>query len=269
MTTSLEIFCEINGIGAASGLVLIDDSLYIISDNSSFLYQFEILNKKLNKIKLFEKSQENLSKKEKLDFEAITKKGRKLHIFGSGSTDNREVKFSYNIIHQKIKSKKTSKLFEKFKQNPQFDSDDLNIEGVFYHDSNQYFFQRGNGQKNTNGVFVVDQEKQINFTRIRLPTIKNIIATFTDVILIDDKIYFLAAVENTESTYNDGEIYGSFIGRMSLDFKLEFVTQISDTQKFEGLTLYRFEKTEISFLLCEDNDKEDLQTNIFILKIAI
>ncbi len=269
MVYTLQLFRHIIGIGAASGLVFLDDSLYIIADNSSFLYQYNLNKNRLEKIKLYESSQENLPKKEKLDFESITKKGDKLHIFGSGSTNKRELKFSYNILNHKVKSKKISKLYKKLKQNQQFVSDDLNIEGAFYFANNLYLFQRGNGENAINGVFVINENKQITFTKINLPTIKNVQATFTDAILVDNKIYFLAAAENTDSTYNDGEIYGSFIGRMSLDFEIDFVNQISENQKFEGLTLFEFGKSKISFLLCEDNDKEELNTNIFILKIDV
>jgi hypothetical protein len=269
MDYTLQLFRNIIGIGAASGLVFLDDALYIIADNSSFLYHYDLNKNELEKIKLFESSQENLKKKEKLDFESITKKGNKLHIFGSGSTNKRELKFSYNIENHKVKSKKTSKLYKKLKQNQQFDSDDLNIEGAFYYANHQYLFQRGNGENAKNGVFMINENKDITFTKINLPTIKNIQATFTDAILVEDKIYFLAAVENTNSTYNDGEIYGCFIGRMSLNFEIEFVNQISEHQKFEGLTLHESGNSEISFLLCEDNDKEESNTNIFIMKMNV
>ncbi len=44
---------------------------------------------------------------------------------------------------------------------------------------------------------------------------------FTDAILVEDKIYFLATAEDTTSTYDDGEILGSIIGRMdSKTFKI-------------------------------------------------
>jgi hypothetical protein len=38
-------------------------------------------------------------------------------------------------------------------------------------------------------------------------------SSFTDAILVDNSIYFLATAEDTESTYDDGEVLGSLIGR--------------------------------------------------------
>jgi len=84
--------------------------------------------------------------------------------------------------------------------------------------------------------------------------------------LVEDKIYFLATAEDTTSTYDDGDILGSLIGRMDSEtLEIEFTQKISDTHKFEGLTLYKNSQTEIQFLICEDNDTHVLETNIYKL----
>ncbi len=265
---TLDIQYKITGIGATSGLVLLNNSLFIISDNSSFLYEYLVLENQLNKIKLDQNSQENTIKKDKLDFEAITLKDNKLYLFGSGSTKKRENRYSYNLKSKEIKHKNLSKIYQKLKQNTGISDDELNIEGAFFNQEKLYLFQRGNGSNSQNGIFVKDESKNINFTKISLPKIQEIEATFTDAILIDDKIYFLAAAENTTSTYNDGEILGSFMGCLALNnFELQFCQQISDTHKFEGLTLHSISENNINFLLCEDNDTEELQTNIYKLSL--
>ena len=46
----LELFFQILGIGATSGLVFENDSLFLISDSSSFLYEYHLKTEKLNKI---------------------------------------------------------------------------------------------------------------------------------------------------------------------------------------------------------------------------
>lgn len=269
MTYNLKILFTIFGISSASGLVYINDSLFIIADNSSFLYQYDMKTNNLSKIKLYQKSEENTSKKDKLDFESITLKKNKLHIFGSGSTEKRNIKFSYNLGNKEIKSKKLSDLYDDLIQNKQFNNENLNIEGSFYHKENLYLLQRGNGNDAINGIFVINKKKEISFTKINLPIIKNIQASFTDMIFVDEKIYFLAAAENTDSTYNDGEIKGSLIGCMNLKFQIEYTKQISETNKFEGLTLLSKSKSEISFLLCEDNDTEKLESKIYQLTLKL
>ncbi len=65
---------------------------------------------------------------------------------------------------------------------------------------------------------------------------------------MDAKIYFLATAEDTQSTYNDGEVKGSLIGVIDVaTMKLEFTQKISDTHKFEGLTLIKIQTKPWSF----------------------
>jgi hypothetical protein len=266
---TLELLYQIIGIGSASGLIHKDNSLFIISDNSSFLYEYSINEKELHKIKLFENSQENIPKKDKFDFESITQKGNKLYLFGSGSTPNRNRRISYDLTSKAIEQKDLSAIYGKLKQTASISDDDLNIEGALFHNEKWHLFQRGNGAQSKNGIFVLDKEgNDIHFFPIPLPKIQNIEATFTDAILVVDKIYFLAAVENTTSTYDDGEVLGSFIGALSIDtFKLTFTKNISETHKFEGLTLYANSKENIEFLLCEDKDTDALETDIYKLTL--
>ena len=264
---TLEVFQQIPNIGAASGLVYLQDSIFIISDSSSYLYEFNVTEKKLDKINLQGKSQENIAKKLKPDFESITIKGNKLYVFGSGSTSNRNLRLSYHIKTKKIKVKNITNLYLQLKQKAHFSDIDLNIEGIIFYNKKSYFFQRGNGSKSTNGIFISDKEKnEIHYFPIILPKIMNVEATFTDAIVIDEYIYFLAAVENTVSTYDDGEILGCFIGCLSIsNLQIVFTQQISNKHKFEGLTLFKNTNEKIELLLCEDNDTEILGTEIYKL----
>ena len=80
----------------------------------------------------------------------------------------------------------------------------------------------------------------------------------------------MACSENTSNTYDDGEIYGSILGIIDFDtFEIINTIQITDNQKFEGLTLYKQSENEINFLLCEDNDTEELVSNIYQLTINL
>jgi sensor domain CHASE-containing protein len=160
-------------------------------------------------------------------------------------------------------------LYDKCKKAANFGVDDLNIEGSFFVNNKWYLWQRGNGENGRNGVFVYDKlNKHIDFHTIELPIINNFQTTFTDCILVDGKIYFLAAAENSSSTVDDGLIYGSLIGCMDLDsFAIIAFEKISDTQKFEGLTLFENTDLSYSFLLCEDNDVLSSGSNIYKITI--
>ena len=265
----LSPFTTIKGIGASSGLVYQDNSLFIVSDNSTFLYEFKLNEKILDKIKLYENSQESIAKKDKADFEAITLFDNKLYLFGSGSTKKRVRRFTFNLENKEIKEKSLSKIYKRLRETITLADDELNIEGVIISEKTIYFFQRGNGANAQNGVFLYDKEsKTVQFNLITLPKINGIEATFTDAILIENTIYFLAAAENTTSTYNDGEIMGSIMGTIDLKtMTLESWLQISDKQKFEGLTLHKKTATQIELLLCEDNDSEELVSVIYKLTL--
>lgn len=268
----LQLFFQIIGIGSASGLLYQNDLLYVISDNSSYLYECKIDSNELNKIALVENPKENIPKIEKPDFESITLDGNKLFILGSGSTKKRESLKTYQLFNKKIKEKDLSELYNKLKSQFSIQNDELNIEGVFYLNKKVYLFQRGNGKNASNGIFIVDKDKEIEiqFKKIELPKINTIQSTFTDAILVDETIYFLASAENTTSTYEDGEIVGTFLGRMKLDTLLvEETILISNKHKFEGITLYKKSENQVEFLLCEDNDTDLLESNIYKLTTTI
>jgi hypothetical protein len=270
---TIELLFQIVGIGSASGLIYKDNSLFVISDNSSFLYQYHIPENQLSKIKLLENSRENIPKKDKFDFESIALKGNELQLLGSGSTSKREKRITYNLETAAIAEKYLSKLYKKLKQTTSISDDELNIEGALFCNEKWHLFQRGNGANSRNGIFKINSQSleiecHTELVEVQLPKIKHIETSFTDAVLVEDKIYFLATAEDTTSTYEDGEIFGSIIGRMdSKTLEIEFTLKISDTHKFEGLTLYKNTETEITFLICQDNDSDVLETNIYKLTL--
>jgi len=268
----LELFFQILGIGATSGLVFENDSLFLISDSSSFLYEYNFKTEKLDKIELFENSQESIAKKDKPDFESILKNENSILLLGSGSTEKRMILAEYNLKNKKSSSDDLSELFSKISESSGVDKENLNIEGVVNYQNKWLLFQRGNGFASQNGIFVLEESltnpSLITYVPIILPKEKGVNVTFTDAVLLDNKIYFLAAAENSNSTYEDGEVLGSWIGVLHpLTFEIEFIQKITNINKFEGLTVYKNTKTEITFLLCEDNDSEILKSDIYKLTI--
>lgn len=267
----LTLLLKIAGIGSASGLLYQNDKLYIISDNSNYLYEYKMSEEKLNKIALTENPKENIPKKEKPDFEVISHKGNEIIILGSGSTENRNKVIQYKSSSKKVKEKDFTEMYKLIKSQLSITDEELNIEGLIITEETIYFFQRGNGESGKNGIIFsedVAQSPKFKFIPFDLPKIKNVAPTFTDAILVDDKIYFLAAAEDTNSTYLDGEVLGSIIGQIDFKtLKLEKTIQITEKNKFEGLTLYKKTEASLEFLLCEDNDTDVLETDIYKLYI--
>ncbi|MGC4039691.1 MAG: hypothetical protein QM710_02545 [Flavobacterium sp.] len=267
----LSVLFKIIGIGSASGLVYQNDLLYVISDNSTYLYEYNIPAENLNRINLVDNAQENIAKNDKPDFEAITYKGKDIVVLGSGSTQNRNQAILYNTSSKKVKQKNFGGIYQQMKTQLSITDSELNIEGLAITADTIYFFNRGNGANSKNGIiYGADSENpDFRFVPFDLPKINNIPTTFTDALLVDGKIYFLASAENTASTYDDGEILGSIIGKIDLKtMKLEKTLQVSGKHKFEGLTLYSKTETQIEFLLCEDADSELLETSIYKLVIT-
>lgn len=268
---ALHAYCKIEGIGAASGLVYHSNSLYLISDNSTYLYEYTLLEKQLKRIKLWEDSQEHLAKKDKADFESITLFNNKFYIHGSGSTDKRQLLVKYDLDTKETQKKDVTKRYHKLSNSIGLAVNDLNIEGCIIDDNDYYYFQRGNGAQGRNGIFTyTKRSKEVVFTEVALPSVKGIEATFTDAIAVDDSIYFLAACEDTTSTYTDGALYGSFLGCLDKrTYSVRFAHLLSNTRKFEGLTLFQKSEKALEFFLCEDDDTAATVSTIYTVKVLI
>ncbi|SHG10261.1 hypothetical protein SAMN05444372_102264 [Flavobacterium micromati] len=272
----LESLFKINGIGSASGLIYKNNSLLIIGDNSGFLYEYQIDSKDLKRHPLIENPTENILKKDKPDYEAITNFSEDLYIFGSGSTNMRN-----SMVHLNASSKKViginnlSELYAAMQDLAKVNAEDFNLEGAIYNGKTWFLFNRGNGVANRNVLFIIEGENLQDKLSIRsidyiLPELQGIRTSFTDAIIVDSIIYFLATAEDTASTYDDGEVLGSIIGGIDLKtMQISFTEKISDSHKFEGLTLYSQSTEKIEFLLCEDTDTEVLETYIYKLSIDI
>ena len=266
----LSLLFKIIGLGSASGLLFQNNTILAIGDNSSYLYEYQTETAKLQRHPLAENAQENTPKAFKPDFEAITQYADSIYIFGSGSTENRNFMVQVDSkTKEVIKTQELTDLYLTMQSFAKIAPEDFNIEGVIYNGETWFFFNRGNGKTGKNIVFTVEGKNLVNEFQIisneyKLPKIKGVRTSFTDAILVEDKIYFLASAENSNSTYDDGEVLGSIIGRIDVKkMKIDFTQKISDTHKFEGLTLYKKSSNEIEFLLCEDNDTEVLEADIY------
>ena len=270
----LELLFQIIGIGSASGLVYKDNALWIIGDNSGFLYEYHIDSIHLNRHPLIENPSENILKKDKPDFEAITHFGEDFYVFGSGSTEKRNKMIQVSAGTKKITATNDlADLYAVMQNFGKINPEDFNLEGAIYDGKSWYLFNRGNGISNKNVVFTIEGKNLTDqFTILsndyKLPKIKGVRTSFTDAILVENTIYFLATAEDTVSTYEDGEVLGSIIGSINLKtMKINFTKKISDSHKFEGLTLYSHSTEKIEFLLCEDKDTDVLETDIYKLTI--
>jgi hypothetical protein len=266
----LQFLFKIIGLGSASGLVYHNNTIVAVGDNSSFLYEYNISTEKLERYPLQENAQENTPKKIKKDFEAITQFEDTIYVFGSGSTENRNTMVQVDAKTKKvIATQDLSMLYASMQSFGEINPEDFNLEGAIYNGENWFLFNRSNGKKSKNAIFTISgknltDEFSILHNKFKLPKIKGVETSFTDAILVGDQIYFLATAEATDSTYHDGEVLGSIIGQIDVTkMKLKSHKIISKTNKLEGITLVEETPETISFLICEDNDTEILESNIY------
>jgi len=271
---TLELLFQIIGIGSASGLFYKDNTIAVIGDNSGFLYEYDMQSKDLKSFSLIPNAAANIPKKQKPDFEAIASDDDSFYIFGSGSTENRNTMVQFDKKSKSaVKKTDLTDLYLSMQAFASIKPEDFNIEGAALSSETWYFLQRGNGEKGKNVVFTVGGKILENgFTILsndyKLPKIKGVRTSFTDALLIGNHLYFLATAEDTQSTYDDGAVLGSIIGSINIDtMKIEFTQQISDKHKFEGLSLFSKNELETVFLLCEDNDTDAQQSDIYKLTL--
>lgn len=270
----LDILLHITGLTAASGIHYQNEKIYAISDESDYLYEYTLNENELKKHALTANPQNKNSKKNKLDYEAIAEKEGILYLFGSGSKPNREVVTQFSTTTQKVQTYPLDLLYPSISSFAQIDPDELNIEGALFKDDELLLFNRGNGPHNKNFIVTVQgkdfvEEFNIFIKDIKLPKLNGVNTGFSDAVLVDDKIYFLATAENSDSTYHDGKIAGTLFGCIDAKkLKLKYTKVLSPDKKLEGITLYKKEKKNITFLLCEDNDEAN-QTASTIYKLNI
>ena len=274
----LELLFHIIGIGSASGLFLNGNSLFIISDNSHILYEYNMTEKSLEKISLagpsYKGPLENVPKPDKADYEAMAAKGDELYLFGSGSTDKRNA-----IAHINFKTKEilptidATDLYMIMQEFGQIDAKNFNIEAAVNDGEIWYLFNRGNGPRGKNGIFTLEGDMdettfQIIYNDIKLPKINGAASGFTDAVKVGEKIWFIAAAERSNSTYKDGEVAGTLIGRIDIEsMEVEYAETISSKNKFEGITLYKENPTSLEFLLCEDTDSDAKESGVYKLSV--
>lgn len=271
---TLELLFRIIGIGSASGLIYHNNSLYLVSDNSHMVYDYNIEAKTLSKTSLVNKEYtgvlENVPKADKPDYESIAIKDDSLYILGSGSAENRNLIAHMNIVSKEVYPHiDAADLYLAMQSFGEISPEDFNIEGAVNDGDTWYLLNRGNGPKHVNGIFTLNGTMnntffQIIYNPVKLPKINGVQASFTDATIANGKLYFVAAAENTTSTYEDGAVAGTLAGRINLDkMKVEKTVVISESHKFEGITLYKENEKTLEFLLCEDTDTDATETEVY------
>jgi hypothetical protein len=254
--TKLHSFSE-PFLSAASGLALARDHFYVIADDELFALKIDKNNfANTQKITLFSgvlSEEKKLRKKTKPDLESIVElPSGDLLCIPSGSEEHRVLGALIKNDGAAVISFQTLyiKLREIFTE--------LNIEGSVVVGHSLRLFQRGNGEKHENAtvdVNLVDFLQGLisitNIQRYSLGELNGAALSFTDATLYNDRIYFLAAAEASESTYLDGEFKGAVLGMMDLSGRMLKQEVLDVRSKPEGLSL----EQDYFFIVTDDDDR--------------
>jgi hypothetical protein len=249
-------------LAAASGLVNIDRTLYVVADDENHLGVFSADNHSPGDlIRLFEGTLPEKTKKrkaEKRDLETLTNLPTfagyahgALLALGSGSKLNRAIGVLLGLgangeVNSAPQHIDLASLYDDLRN----EFDVLNIEGAVVSGADFVLLQRGNkGSKNalirlSLAAFLNDVaagkaprlHRAPTATTIDLGVIDDVPLSFTDgAALANGALLFTAVAENTDNAIDDGMCVGSAIGIINAAGKIARMEQIEPAYKVEGV----------------------------------
>jgi hypothetical protein len=229
-------------IPSASGMELIGNRLYVIGDDSPFLYVLDLASLQLvDQIRLFESDDFGSGRIPKLlkpDLECLTRLdiGGQDHLvaFGSGSAPNRAQAYTIPIPagSQKptaVRQHSLQDLYGALQADQELlGNDQLNLEAAATTPDKLLLLQRAS-QAGPNLILSFSRQEftaYLTGTRKKLPAyqaipcqlprLAGLDARFSGAIVYHNLLFFTASVENTADAILDGEVLGSFVGWIDL-----------------------------------------------------
>lgn len=224
----------LDDIPSASGIEIIGDKLFIMGDDSSWLFKlddrFEI-EEKIQITDILPDSGNKIAKALKPDLEAMAfielNGHNELFLFGSGSkSPERDVLIRVNVDHLRgVKKYSLVEFYRNLRNALGLTKDEINIEAAAVLSKDLYLFNRGK-----NRVVQINMNAFISYLEgntaiptfesfsVILPVLNGREAGFSGATCIPDspQIIFTASIENISNWVDDGEIVGSFIGAFSV-----------------------------------------------------
>lgn len=254
-------------IAAASGLVLAQDRFYLVADDENAIMGIDKDLKAGGQIypvfpgHLPEDKMER--KKLKPDFEGLIHlpQMNALLCLPSGSKKNRTRGALVNLSNHAVTELSFKNVYNELERI----FPELNLEGGVIMGKTIRLFQRGNGRLHQNAVIDLNLEKfqrdeieELKVINIELGKLQGIPLSFTDAAIHNNKCYFIAVSENSESTYADGEFLGSVLGEMSMEGAILKTTPLEINSKPEGLAIHKN-----NFYLVTDDDDRKRPSRLF------
>jgi hypothetical protein len=282
-------------LSSASGLVRVNQHLYVVADDELQLGVFTLGGASAGKLLrlLSGELPDQLKPRKKLkpDFEVLVRlpafagyQHGALLALGSGSTANRHrgvlvsldaqggVRGAPRVLDVAAWFTPLAAEFEK-----------LNLEGAFVSEQQFCLLQRGNKGHSANAVVQYDLHDVLSALQqdvlpvlppqaihtMQLGDINGIPLCFTDACALADGCWLFAAVaEDTDSTYDDGEFLGAVIGLVDASNKLLWTRRVMPQFKIEGIEVQP-QAGGLTVLLVTDADNPAVPAYLLSAELAL
>lgn len=281
-------------LSAASGMWIVNQTLYVVADDQLQLGVFSLLDTEpgttLNIIPGVLPTDAKQRKAVKPDFESLTGLPPSasypygaLLALGSGSTElrKRAMLWPFNQ-HQKLVDKPQLFSLQALYQPLEALFGDLNIEGVVVQGDCLKLWQRANNQQRDNAVIeyclsefyrLIDAQPQDavliqpqHIERYDLGEVAGVPLTFTDACaLAGGGCLFTAVAENTDNSYEDGECVGAAIGLLDQQRQLRWIKAVQPLYKIEGISAQQVDDGLLKVYLVSDADNPSVPAKLLEL----
>lgn len=279
-------------LSAASGLVIVKSTAYVVADDEQHLGVFSIAkNTPGTLLRIFAGDLPNKKKprkKHKADLEALlllppfqSCRHGALFALGSGSTEKRRrgVLLPLNAAGRVTDKPRTIDLAPWFEPIEDVVGE-LNIEGAVIANGRLNLMQRGNKGEGVNAVvklplhrvldaLVSDAMSELLFTvrRYELGASNDIPLGFTDgSALPDGRIVFTAVAEDSETAYDDGACAFAAVGILAANGRLQKIRQLMPTAKVEGIDA-RVVGDSMRVHLVSDADDVNIPASLYVADV--
>lgn len=274
---------NLKNIFAASGLVKIDNTFYVIADDD---FSIALIEEK-REVALFPLIQGVLPKdhherkKMKPDWEALTlvrENGLPTGLLAvpSGSKPNRQTGSFMSLDVSRVA---VAVDFSQVYSSLQTAFPHLNIEGACFTQKYFQLFQRGNGPDAKNAVINLDLEgvledirstqvvaahRVLGFKEYSLGEIAGIPLSFTDACFVNgNETWFLAVAEAGASTYDDGHFAGALLGVIDGSGSVKETFELNTENKPEGLDVEIGDQNERIIHIVTDADSSEIPAVLY------
>lgn len=235
MLVTIESSLDLPEVSSGSGLAIVEDDIFIVGDDSPYLYQLNtqyVLSKKHLLIEGMP-TEGRIPKAIKADLECMAEEktvhGTNLYMFGSGSkSPERDYLLVYNPKEaNSLRKYVLSSFYERIIQQGGIQRAQFNLEASVILGNTLYLFNRGHNQiiiipliqfknylENKASASTKLLEMEIEVRPIELPRVDGVQSRFSGACMLPgtSKILFSATLEETDNWIDDGEIHGSMLG---------------------------------------------------------